>query len=152
MQTLLIQSCSKSKREPGEPVPALELYSGYYYKIIKKAKREGDFDSDIDICILSAEHGLIDSDTDLVFYDQKMDSERAIEIRDEVKMAIKSRVDTNTYDEILINMGQPYKEAIEGIEDEIDTPVRFIEGKLGERGQKLKQRIRQSTTSSVEAD
>ena len=152
MQTLLIQSCSKSKREPGEPVPALELYSGYYYKIIKKAKREGDFDSDIDICILSAEHGLIDSDTDLVFYDQKMDSERAIEIRDEVKMAIKSRVDTNTYDEILINMGQPYKEAIEGIEDEIDTPVHFIEGKLGERGQKLKQRIRQSTTNSVEAD
>ena len=152
MQTLLIQSCSKSKREPGEPVPALELYSGYYYKIIKKAKREGDFDSDIDICILSAEHGLIDSDTDLVFYDQKMDSERAIEIRDEVKMAIKSRVDTNTYDEILINMGQPYKEAIEGIEDEIDTPVRFIEGKLGERGQKLKQRIRQNTTSSAGAD
>jgi len=152
MQTLLIQSCSKSKREPGEPVPALELYSGYYYKIIKKAKREGDFDSDIDICILSAEHGLIDSDTDLVFYDQKMDSERAIEIRDEVKMAIKSRVDTNTYDEILINMGQPYKEAIEGIEDEIDTPVRFIEGKLGERGQKLKQRIRQSSITSVGAD
>jgi hypothetical protein len=152
MQTLLIQSCSKSKREPGEPVPALELYSGYYYKIIKKAKREGDFDSNIDICILSAKHGLIDSDTNLVFYDQKMDSERAQEIRDEVKMALKSRLDTHTYDEVLINMGQPYREAIHGIEDEIDTPIRVIEGKLGERGRKLKQRIRQSDTRSVGAD
>jgi hypothetical protein len=152
MQTLLIQSCSKSKRKPGEPVPALELYSGYYYKIIKKAKREGDFDSDIDICILSAKHGLIDSDTDLVFYDQKMDSERALKIRDEVKMALKSRLDTHTYDEVLINMGQPYREAIRGIEDEIDTPVRVIEGKLGERGRKLKQRIRQNDTRSVGAD
>lgn len=152
MRTLLIQSCSKSKREPAEPVPALELYTGYYYKIIKKAKREDDFDPNIELCILSAKHGLIDSDTNLTFYDQKMDSERAVEIRDEVKMAIKSRVDTRTYDEVLINMGEPYREAICGIEDEIDTPVRVIEGKLGERGRKLKQRVRQSTTTPVGAE
>ena len=152
MQTLLVQSCSKSKIEPSEPVPALELYSGYYYKIIKKAKREGDFDPNIDICILSAKHGLIHSDTNLSFYDKRMDSERALEIRDEVKEALKSRIHTHTYDEVLINMGQPYREAIHGIEDEIDTPVHIIEGKLGERGQKLKQRIRQSTPSSVGAD
>lgn len=152
MQTLLIQSCSKSKIEPSEPVPALELYSGYYYKIIKKAKREGKFDSNIDICILSAKHGLIDSDANLSFYDQKMDSERALELRNEVKEALKNRLNTHRYDEVLINMGQSYREAIQGIEDEIDIPVRVIEGKLGERGHKLKQRIRRSTTSSAGAD
>lgn len=152
MQTLLIQSCSKSKIEPSEPVPALELYSGYYYKIIKKAKREGEFDSNIDICILSAKHGLIDSNTNLSFYDQKMDSERALELRNEVKETLKNRLNTHKYDEVLINMGQSYREAIQGIEDEIDIPVCVIEGKLGERGRKLKQRIRRSTTSSVGAD
>lgn len=152
MQTLLVQSCSKSKREPSEPVPALELYSGYYYKIIKKAKREDDFDPNIDICILSAKYGLIDSDTNLSFYDKKMDSGRALEIRDEVKEALKTRVHAHAYDEVLINMGQPYREAIRGIEEEIDTPVHVIEGKLGERGRKLKQRIRQSAPSSMGAD
>lgn len=152
MQTLLIQSCSKSKKEPGEAVPALELYSGYYYKIIKKAKREGDFSPTVDICILSAKHGLLDPDANISFYDQKMNSERAGEIRDDVKEAIKNRVEMHTYDEVLVNMGQSYREAIHGLEDDIEIPVHVIEGKLGERGRELKQRIRQSTTSSVRAD
>lgn len=152
MKTLLVQSCSKSKREPCEPIPALELYSGYYYKIIKKAKREGDFNPDIDICILSAKHGLIDANTSLSYYDKKMDTERADEIRDEVKDALKSRIRTCEYDKILINMGESYREAICGIEEEIDIPIHVINGRLGERGQKLKQRIRKSTCASMEAN
>ncbi len=35
MSSLLVQGCSKSKNTPEEAVPALELYSGYFFKIIK---------------------------------------------------------------------------------------------------------------------
>jgi cytoplasmic iron level regulating protein YaaA (DUF328/UPF0246 family) len=151
MPMLLVQSCSKSKVEAEHPVPALELYSGYYYKIIKKAKREGDFDPSIDLCILSAKHGLIEPDTELKPYDKRMDADRSRELRDDVTSELAHRVRTGDYDQVLVNMGQQYRATIEGLDDEVDVPIRTIEGRLGERGRKLKQWIRDSGPRSVRA-
>lgn len=152
MPTLLVQSCSKSKIQTAEPVPALELYSGYYYKIIKKAIRENDFNSTIDVCILSAKHGLVDPDTELAPYDKKMDADRAHKLRDDVKQDLKRRIRSKEYDEVFINMGRHYREVIRGLDDEVTVPIRTIDGKLGERGRQLKHLIRQSATPSMGAD
>lgn len=152
MPTLLVQSCSKSKGQPENPVPALELYSGYYFKIIKKAKRENDFDSTIDLCILSAKHGLLDPDVKLTPYDKKMNANRAQELHDDVKQDLKRRIRTGDYEEVIVNMGWHYRTTIQGLDDEVEVPIRFIDGKLGERGRKLKQEIRQNTTPSFGAD
>ena len=152
MPTLLVQSCSKSKSETDDPIPAIDLYAGYFYKIIKKAIREDDIDPDLDICILSAKHGLIDPDTRLNQYDQKMDVGRAKEIRKDVRNDLIQRINSGTYSEVLINMGGPYREAIQGFESEVSVPVETIDGRLGERGRQLKHRIRQSSTTSVLAD
>lgn len=152
MDTLLVQSCSKSKIQADKPVPALELYSGYYYKIIKKAKRENDLDPTIDLRILSAKHGLVEPDTELTPYDEKMDANRARELRDDVKRDLKRHIRSGDYEEVLINMGRHYRAVIQGLNDEITIPIRTIDGKLGERGRKLKRCIRKSTSHSVEAD
>jgi len=152
MDTLLVQSCSKSKTQTDKPVPALELYSGYYYKIIKKAKRENDLDPTIDLCILSAKYGLVKPDTELIPYDEKMDADRARELRDEVKQDLKRRIRSGNYEEVLVNMGHHYRAVIQGIDNEITIPIRTIDGKLGERGRKLKRCIRKSISHSVEAD
>jgi len=52
MPTLLVQSCSATKNHVTEPTRAIEVYDGYFFRIIKKAMREGAFRSDIELRIL----------------------------------------------------------------------------------------------------
>jgi cytoplasmic iron level regulating protein YaaA (DUF328/UPF0246 family) len=146
MPTLLVQSCSKSKNQPATAVPALELYSGYFFKIIKKARREGALVSDIDICILSAEYGLLSSDSEIDHYDRRMDTERARELAPDVQAALETRV-ANGYDRVIVNVGGAYQEALEGIRKRVEVPVHYIEGAgIGEKGRLLKQVIRGDLT------
>ena len=142
MSLLLVQACSKSKNSTTRPIPALELYCGYYYKIIKKARREDALRSDLDLCILSAKHGIIDPETEIVEYDWRMDSERAAEIRNQVISDLRSKIQQKNYDEIILNIGNQYRDATRGIESEVDIPVTFMEGQLGERGKVLKRFVR----------
>ncbi|WP_435362356.1 DUF6884 domain-containing protein [Haloarchaeobius sp. DFWS5] len=142
MQTLLVQSCSKSKIEPSEPVPAFELYSGYFYKIIKKAKKEGEFNRSVDILILSAEHGILNPSTEIEHYDRKMDASRAEELRPEVVADLTREIESGDYDEVILNMGQQYHNALSGLEENVSVKVESFTGRLGERGSQLKQYIR----------
>lgn len=142
MPHLLVQSCSKSKKDGTEPRSAFELYSGYYYKIIKKAMREGRFRNDIDICILSAKHGILDPDEEIECYDRRMDATRAEELRAEVHRDLQSRLGEKSYDSIVFNLGQAYEHAIKGFECTQEVDVRHFEGQLGIRGSKLKEFVR----------
>lgn len=142
MSSLLVQGCSKSKNEPGNAVPALDLYSGFFFKIIKKAKREGEFDENIDLCILSAEHGLISPSEKITWYDRRMDTGRAAELAPDVTADIATRVN-GTYDKVIVNVGGPYNRALKDIESVLDIPVHFIEGEgIGYKGSVLKKVIR----------
>lgn len=146
---LLVQSCSKSKIQAEEPVPALELYSGYYYKIIKKAIREGDIRDDLSISILSAKYGLLDTDTLVDTYDKRMDDERAAELREEVTKQLTSKINNEGHDFVVINMGQEYQEVIQGFSSNVDAEVTYLSGRLGERGRSLKNLIRNSDDAEL---
>ena len=142
MSSLLIQSCSQTKNRPTEAVPALDLYTGYFFKIIKKAIREGEFDENIDLCILSAEYGIIESDEEVSWYDRRIDSERAKEIAPKVAQELARIVDSS-YDKLLINVGRDYLEALDQARKELTVPIYYIEGSgIGEKGSVLKDVIR----------
>lgn len=146
---LLVQSCSKSKIQAEEPVPALKLYSGYFYKIIKKARREGDLRPDFNMCIVSAKHGVIDPTTEITTYNQRMDSERANELAEEITADLTSVIRERNHNKILINMGKEYKQALAGFENHVDAEVHYLSGQLGERGKQLKAILRSSSTQSL---
>ncbi|MFA9418000.1 DUF6884 domain-containing protein [Natrinema sp. HArc-T2] len=147
MSMLLVQSCSKSKNRPGKPVQPLELYSGYFFKIIKKAIDDGEFQDNIDICVLSAEYGLIDSTDEINYYDRRMDADRASKLRPRVTRELRSRVDANGYDHIIFNLGTEYKAAIGDLSD-LSASVQFIDGDgIGYKGHTLKQIIRGNYSS-----
>lgn len=136
---LLVQSCSNRKRTADAPLPALDLYDGYFYRIIKNSPYGSAEGPNVDLRILSAKHGLLLPDDKIAAYDRTMDSERAAEIRTEVVDSLTETVRTNEYDSVVINLGQPYQVAITGLEDAIDVPVVVIEGSgIGEKGQRLK--------------
>lgn len=152
MPLLLIQSCSQSKRESSKPTPAIDLYTGYFYKIINKARNEGELRDDIEIRILSAEHGLIAPDTEIASYDRRMDSSRATELNEQVVPQLSETVDTLGVDEVVINGGKEYRQALTGVEESVPDPVsvRYIRGGgIGEMGSQLKSLIR--TDQELEA-
>lgn len=140
-RTLLIQGCSDRKNDG--PAEAFDLYDGYYYRILKKAKREDAFDPSIDMVILSAEYGLLSPSTEIEEYDREMSSERAREFHDAgLPEDLAERVNDGWYLRVVVNLGETYEQAIEGFETEVDASVVRLSGQLGERGSDLKSLVR----------
>jgi cytoplasmic iron level regulating protein YaaA (DUF328/UPF0246 family) len=135
---LLILSCSKTKKNI-DRAPAIELYDGMYYRVLRKNFNLKD-NKNLDILILSAKYGLIDSNEIIDYYDQVMTSKRAEELKDGVKLKLKEVLNNNNYDEIFITMGKTYKEAFDGECRELlqKYNTHWIEGMIGERLQQLK--------------
>jgi cytoplasmic iron level regulating protein YaaA (DUF328/UPF0246 family) len=150
MSTLLVQSCSKSKISTTEPVQAIDLYSGYFYKIIKKSIRDGEFEEGIDISILSAKYGLITPNELIREYDQRMSKERAEELADEVTEELREWVIEKGYERVVINAGQTYRNALDP--DDIPAEVSYISGDgIGTKGHALKKFIRGNDSILQEA-
>ncbi|WP_421077643.1 peroxide stress protein YaaA [Methanothermococcus sp. Ax23] len=135
---LLILSCSKTKKNI-DRAPAIELYDGMYYRVLRKNFNLKD-NKNLDILILSAKYGLIDSNEIIDYYDQLMTSKRAEELKDSVKSKLKEVLKNNNYDEIFITMGATYEKAFDSECRELlqKYNTHWIEGMIGERLQQLK--------------
>ncbi len=150
MTTLLVQGCSDSKNRTTGAVPALELYTGYFFKIIHKSRGEKGGELAVDVCILSAEHGLLDPETEIEPYDRRMDSERAAELRPEVLSELTDRV-AGTYDRVVVVGGAAYRAALDGLADEVEAEVHYVRGDgIGEMGHKLKRFLNGDTAAIVD--
>lgn len=102
----------------------------------------------IDICILSAEYGLLKPEEKIPYYDRKMDKERAEELRSEVVPALENKIVSGGYERVVVNMGTQYRHAIEGFADELSIEVLYIEGAgIGEKGHELKEFLRSENQS-----
>lgn len=143
MSTLLVQSCSKSKTQTSGPTYALDLYSGYFFKIIKKSRREGTVNSDIDLCILSAKYGFVRPNEKISTYDRQMDAERAAELGPTMRQELHEHVSNREYDRVIINAGDEYRKAIDGFDDELPVDTYLISGDgIGLKGNSLKKFLR----------
>ncbi|QLG50656.1 DUF6884 domain-containing protein [Natrinema halophilum] len=153
MTSLLIQSCSATKEAVDTPVPALDLYDGYFFRIIKKAVRTNRFQPGLDITIISAKHGVVEPDDHIGYYDQEMDTERANELNDEIIDAIASKVVEHEYEKVWVNLGKDYMPAVDGIDEAVDVPVLHIEGSgIGMKGKQLKHLVSSSRSIPTHGD
>lgn len=154
MPVLLVQSCSASKQQCSSPIPALELYTGYFYKIINKSRREGALRDDVVLRILSAEHGILRPDTEVEQYDRQMTSDRAAALRESVVESLATTVREHSIDMVVINAGTEYRSALTGLRDVLDDSVdiRYISGGgIGEMGRQLKSFIRTDEQTELSA-
>jgi len=153
MSPLLIQSCSATKQDVEKPVQALDLYDGYFFRIIKKAVRAGRFQPGLDIIIISAKHGVVEPDDKIGNYDQRMDTERAEELNDAVVDAIAAKVAEEGYEKVWVNLGKDYLPAVDGLESVVEVPVDYIEGcGIGMKGKRLKHLVSSSRSVPVHGD
>lgn len=153
MSSLLVQSCSATKRNADNPVQAIDLYDGYFFKIIKKAVRADQFERGLDIIIISAKYGVVEPDEEIEYYDRRMDTELANELNEDVVNAVASKVREDSYDKVWVNLGKDYLPAVDGLEDAIDVPIQYIEGcGIGMKGKRLKHLVSTGRSVPIQGD
>ncbi len=130
---LLITSCSKRKRRRTEAA-ALDLYDGPSFRVLRRRLQ-----ANVDVLIMSAEYGLIDSTTVVEPYDKRMDPLAAQNIAPRARMQLARRLKHNQYKEILINLPNHYRTAFRNCESLIAPySVSWVAGTIGERLHQLK--------------
>jgi len=153
MPSLLVQSCSATKKDAQNPVKALDLYDGYFFRIIKKAVRAGRFKPDLDIIIISAKYGVVEPEDEIEYYDRRMDTKRAETLNTDVVAAITDKVEKNRYEKVWVNMGNDYLPAIDGVSAAVDVPVEYIDGcGIGMKGKRLKRLVSYGNPVPVHGD
>lgn len=143
MASLLIQSCSNAKEHTDKAVPAIDLYDGYFFRIIKKAMREGQFDPKFDILIISAKYGVIEPEEKIHYYDRLLGKDQAQEWNEMIVDDIAKKTSGMDYKEIWVNTGKRYLATLDGVEEVVDGSINYISGDgIGIKGSQLKNLIR----------
>ena len=133
MRRLLIVSCSKTKRKL-ENAPAMEVYDGPVYKILRKNLKQN-----LDILIISAKYGLIKQDQLISYYDLQMTDEIAESFRNELTATLSKIINNNSYEEIFIELGKTYQRSIDFKKLEFNNQnLIFDNGTIGMRLHNLK--------------
>lgn len=139
---LLILACSASKA--AHAAPAIELYQGPLYRILRGAWRDG---AEVAVWILSAAHGLIPGDRVLQPYDRRLTASRARHLAPQVRQVLQDDVARQgPYAEAYIELGRDYQAALPAeaeLRALLGCAVRYGEGAIGKRGQALKAWLRQ---------
>jgi hypothetical protein len=103
---LLIIPCSKVKKNLIN-ASAIELYDGPFFRMIRKYNP-----NKFDILVLSAKYGIIEGKEKISYYDQKMTRKRADELSGEINLKLSHFLYDTDYDEVFINLGKIYFEAL----------------------------------------
>ncbi|MFW9904685.1 MAG: peroxide stress protein YaaA [Candidatus Thorarchaeota archaeon] len=139
-KALLIISCGKKKalELQTRKVRASEAYKGPMFQVIQKAKREGRWNSNLFLGIVSAKYGFLRSTDSIEDYDLKMTTKLAKRLKPQVIHEITKWNEEENFDYIYVLMGKTYLHAIEGLETHLEAKV-IVEnmGGLGVGQQKL---------------
>ncbi len=143
---LLIVSCDKKKAKKlhNMKLPAIKAYQGPIFQVIRKAKREGRWNSNISIGIISAKYGFLRENHLIEYYDQRMTLMVSNLHNPVVIQAIIQWYEEENFQIIYVLMGKDYLNAVNGLKEALDTEV-IIEnmGGLGIGQRKLKNFIDQ---------
>ncbi len=136
---LLIIACSQRKCSDPGLLPAIKRYDGVNFRVLRKAKREGYWPENLDVLILSAKYGLISIYTPIADYEQRMNPDRAHELKTQVTQTLEIHARQNTYHEVYVDLGQDYQPAVEELRKLFNSStVMYAKGRIGERLAHLK--------------
>ena len=112
---LLIVRCGQRKSQKEGKIPALQRYKGQLFNTINNSlkERSGFFTSnDVEVLILSAEFGLIPSDTKIPLYNRKMCTDRSAKLRSGAVSVLKGLASKIKVSEVLMLLSSAYKDVI----------------------------------------
>lgn len=135
---LLIIPCSRKKKITTTLTPAIDVYDGPFYRLLRKHVPLFDNNNGLDIYIISAKHGLIPPLYEIETYDQIMDERRAKELKPQIDETLIKILKEKTYSEIFVNTGKSYSNALVNFKKIVKrhspgTKCKIGSGKIGKR-------------------
>lgn len=136
---ILILACSQTKIECKNPVPAIHLYDGVNYRVIRKLFLKFGWPPGLQIKILSAKYSLIDATALIEPYDLRLNINAAAQINKKTLSQLKISKEATDPTSIFINLGKDYLPAIEGLESIFpDSKIIYADGGIGLKMQAMK--------------
>lgn len=109
--SLVIVGCSATKLDTRSSVPAIHLYDGPIYRILRAHLKRQRWSTDLSLGVLSAKHGLIGAMAPISTYDLRMSPERADNLRATVSGTLAEYAKGKS--EIHLVLGKDYLRAID---------------------------------------
>lgn len=137
---LLLLACSARKSAQSGPVRAIDLYDGVNYQVLRKAQRQGYYPAALQLVVISAKYGLLDPQTFIEPYDQRMTQERALALQQEVGAALDAMLTGQHFLEVFINLGQHYLLAVATSRElpRLGERAHYAAGGIGKRMAQMK--------------
>lgn len=133
---LLLLGCSNRKRALKGTHPALNLYDGVNFRVLRAFLHERGWPPGLCVKILSAKHGLIDSTTLIETYDQRLNESSARQLN---RVTLKALSRFGKPSSVFVNLGNDYLPAIHGIDALFHGKVHYAKGGIGLKMARMKE-------------
>ena len=129
-RNLVVLGCSATKIKANGMVPAVSLYDGPAFRVLRSFLREYKWPDRLSVAVLSAKHGLVGGLSHLTAYNQRMTLERAAELSPSVTSALSRLAPVHSMIDLV--MGKDYLRTID-FEDLIvkESNFNFAKGAIG---------------------
>jgi hypothetical protein len=132
---LLILGCSDRKTALKGKLPALELYDGVNFRVLRAFLNQHGWPAGLTIKILSAKYGLIDATTLIETYDQRLDKRTAFEMNRKTLNELRRFGKASS---VLVNLGQDYLPTIAGVDRLFHGKIAYAKGAIGLKMKRMK--------------
>jgi hypothetical protein len=132
---LLILGCSDRKRAVKGKLPALDLYDGVNFRVLRAFLNEHGWPPGLCIKILSAKYGLIEATALIETYDQRLDLAAARQMN---RVTLKKLARFGTPSSVFVNLGHDYLPAVDGIDRLFQGKVAYADGGIGLKMARMK--------------
>lgn len=126
--SLIVLGCSATKFQVDGQVPAVHLYDGPMYRVLRSRLRTHKWSKDLSIGVLSAKYGFIGAVAPIETYDQRMTPDRAASLRTRVTESLTALAERHP--RIHLVLGQDYLAAVDcqtlrkhGLVDNVSGPI-----------------------------
>ena len=134
-RSLLIIACAACKKRCEGAVPAIELYDGPAYRILRKWLHGTC--TKLAIWVLSAKYGLLWADSPIYWYDECLNTDKIESVRQDVESFIERYAPPGSFESIFIWAGKMYLRALPP--SFLDRPnIHIAEGPIGQKLRQLK--------------
>jgi hypothetical protein len=139
-RNLLVLGCTATKLDAGAELPALSLYDGPTFRVVRSFLRERAWPRSLSLAVLSAQHGLIGAMSPIAIYDQRMTRARADTLRAPVSAALRRLAEP--HDNVELVLGQDY---VRSLDDDVLANRRhhFAAGGIGHKLHRLHNFLRE---------
>ncbi|EIJ65735.1 hypothetical protein BD31_I0838 [Candidatus Nitrosopumilus salaria BD31] len=130
---LLVVSCSQRKKIEMNRMPAVEMYDGPMFRMIRKHKPFNY--NGVDLLIVSAKYGLIRPTQQITNYDKRLSSDQIPTLQKKTLIKLEKFTKNENYNEVMLSMGKDYLCLFDGIDNVLPKKcvVKTTKGKIGQK-------------------